>query len=208
MLLLLAVDFKIFIRYDNEGLCAYVRYLFVKYQFYPEKPPKQEMSVKQLKKLRKKLHKKAKKSGEKKGISKKKAKKKKKGFSDILELVKEIADLVFKVLGKGIKYARFHIKKLDITVATQDAAITALTHTAVCNLLNSVIKKIELSGWKIKYGDMECRCDYFAEKFSCEADIVIKIRAGHLIYTVLYSLINYFKFKNENGGNINGKQDK
>lgn len=193
------------IRYDKNGLYAAVRYLFVKYRFYPEKPPKQKMTVKDLKRKRKKLHKKGAKIGEKKKSKKASGKKRTKSFDDILSLVKEISGIVFDILGKGVKYARIYIRNLDITVSTEDAAKTALAHTAVCNVINSMIKRIENAGWRIKYGNMECRCDYLSGKFSCETDIVIRVKVWHLIYTLLSSLIKYFKLTNINGGSTNGK---
>lgn len=200
------VQLKFVIRYD-DGLYASLHVLGLRFRLYPEKPPKQKMSVKKLRKLRKKLLKKKENEGLEKAIGKK-SKKKKKKFSDIAALVKEIAYLVTKISERLFKYLRFNIKKLDIVVATDDPAKTALTFGVVCSTLNQLIDRIESSDCRYKFGDMECRCDYLSNKFSCKADIVLKIRVWQALNVLLYSLTQYFKSDLNKGGIINGQQDK
>ena len=175
---------------------------------YPEPYPDDELSIKELKKMRKRLLKKSKvQKAQTKPVQKKK-KKKKQTFNDIISLLKEVLYLLYYFLEKGIGYAKINIKELDIAVATGDAAKTALTHTAVCEMLNTLIDRIEATDWDFRYGNMECRCDYLSESFSCKANIVVKIRLWHLLRAWLYSLTKYFNSTLINGGSINGKQDK
>lgn len=205
--LILSINIRVIIKYDGEGLYARYNYLFYRKQIYPEPFPKDELSIEELKKMKKKLLKQSKPSKGEGQKTKKKKVAKKKPFEDILSLIKEVVYLLYYFLDKGLSYAKINIKKLDIVVATGDAAKTALTHTAVCQVLNALIERIEATEWDFRFGDMECRCDYLKESFSCNADIVIKIRLWHLLHAWLYSLTKYFNKININGGSTNGKQD-
>lgn len=202
------IRLRIEIKYD-DGLYAVLRVLCFKLQLWPEKPPKQEMSVRELKKRRGKLLK-GKRDRQQSEKLKKKSKKskKKKSFSDIVSLVKEIKSILTAALEKTFNYMQIYIKELDVVVATSDPARTALTYGVVCPLLNQIIAQIEESGCKYRFGNMECRCDFLAKKFSCKAHIIMKIRVWQMLCVLIYSLINYFKSDLYNGGNKNEQQDK
>jgi len=107
------------IKYD-DGLYAVLKILCFRFQLYPEKPPKQEMSVKELKKLRKRLNKKKRDKQTAETLKKKSTTQKKKTFSDVTALVDEIRAIVTEISGRLFKHLRIHIKKLDIVVAAGD----------------------------------------------------------------------------------------
>lgn len=202
------IRLRIDIKYD-EGLYAVLKILCFRFQLYPEKPPKQEMTLRELKRKRKKLLKKKKdKQGTEALKNKGKKKEKKKEFSDIVALVKEIKSILTAALEKTFKYMHIYVKELDVAVATTDPAKTALTYGVVCPLLNQMIRQIENSGCRYKFGRMECRCDFLAKNFSCKAHIILKIRVWQLLHVLIYSLMNYFKSDLYNGGNKNEQQDK
>ena len=193
------------IRYDS-GLFAFVKILFVKIQLYPEKT-KKTLSVRKLKKLRKKLLKKEKKQAVKKKEKKReKSKEKKKSFSDIVSLVREMSSLVISILERLFKYLKIRIRHLEINVATDDAAKTALAYTAVSQSLNCMLYALDkYSRGKCDFENVICRCDYLSEKFSADIDIEFKIRIWQILSILLSSIFSLLKKNMQIGGIANGK---
>lgn len=206
----LCTKLKININYDND-LSVVLRVLFFKFKLYPEKTPKKSMSYKELKKFSKRIKNKEEKRKLKQAYKNKKkenTQKKKKKFSDIVELVKEISSLAMLIIDRLFDYLRIKVKYLDVVVATGDPATTAISYAVVCSTLNILIARIENSNMHYSFNNMECRCDYLAAKSSCKADIEFKIRIWQALYVSLYSLVKYLSTKNNDGGSINGKQNK
>jgi len=131
---LLFLPSAISLHYEDE-LRAYIRVLFVRIRVYPREKRRRgpfrmsrrkaarilaEVEKKKLKKKKRKLEK----------LRKKKARGKKK-LSDILDTVRNISSISSSVIGKFGKRLRTKISRLEIIVATPDAAQTAIAFGAV-----------------------------------------------------------------------------
>ena len=171
--------------YEDE-LRVYVRVCGVKIQLYPKKPPKQRISKKELQKLQTKLRRKKPKTA-KKAVDKPQKEKKKK---DTAATAKEMLNILMPFIKGFMGKAKFIIKKLDITVSTDDAASTALMYTAVCDTLNILIDMLRAKEeWDVRFGHMECRCDYTAGSSSFDTDIMIKIKIWQALVLMLKTVM-------------------
>ncbi len=188
ILLLLFSDVRIYIIYDKELYSYYRALWFIKGYLYPEKGPEKYISAKKLKKRRKKIHKKDTKrlNDKKDSISA--------VFSDVRDMVKELLGLIYVILKKFLGRVRISVRKLDITVATEDAAATALSYALVCDSLNVLTDMLTgTDRINCSFGKLDCRCDYTATQFKAEADILIRIRVIQVIRVLFDSMMEQIK---------------
>lgn len=181
---------RIYVKYDNEELYSYYRvFWFIKKQLYPDEPPERYISIKQLKKTRNKLHK----------TKIKTEKKQKKStptqvFGDVKDMVKELLSLIVIILKRFIGKVKIKVKRLDINVATGDAASTALSYTVVCNTLDVLIDILsDKDKVDCKFVSPNIGCDYVSEKFSAYVDILITIRIWQVIKGLFESVMEEIK---------------
>lgn len=173
--LLLTSDVKISITYLNNELTAYCGFLYLfKIPLYPSAQPRRYMSVKELEKSSKK--KKVKKVSPQKN-KKDEDEKKGKSFSDIRDMLREILELIGIVFKRFIGRIKFRFNTLDITVAASDAATTALTYAAVCSTLDVLLDMLsDKKRVNCEFVSPSVECDFLAEKFSANIDILISVR--------------------------------
>ncbi len=207
LILLLSVNIRIRLLYSGE-LVGVLRVLFFKFRLFPEKAPKKSLTVKQLRRLEKKEEKKKQKKAakkKKKGNSTTeknvKKEKKKRTFSDIRELISEISEIALHFVKRFFPKLHVDIHKLNLTVATNDAAKTALTYGAVCQSVSYLIALLEEnSKLKIKPRAIDVNTDYTKEKFDADIDIELYLRLGNIISLGFSTLTKYIKQQAKKGG--------
>lgn len=102
----------------------------------------------------------------------------------ILDFLKHLYDIT-----NGKMHVR--VKRLRISVATGDAATTAILYGSVIGVAAAIIEFIEERFFRIHRdpGDMQIRADYLASKPSAEVDIVCSIRLYRLLSIGVSSLL-------------------
>lgn len=174
----------------NKELTAYLKLFgFFKLKIYPPKPKK--LSLKKQKtnakgQANKKKKKKTADISEKGGANK-----------DLRSLISELYELVLSIIKRMSYKLRIRVKELDVTVAGEDPAKTALLYSAVCNSLSVFADMI--SGFekiKCRIDKLHCGCDFTATEFVFKADIVISIRVYRAVGAAIGILIDYLKRTN------------
>ena len=183
-----------------------LRILFIKIQLFPkiQKQPKlkhyspKQIAKREAKKKKKsdaKLKKKAKK--EQKKAKKAPEEKKKMKLSDITELVSLVLSLVKTFFLKFAKHLRLDLTKIHITIASEDAAKTAIEYGAVSagvsclyEILDSKLK-VRPKGTK----DIELNADFLGEKPTVDIVISASLRVWHALDILLAVAITFVKKK-------------
>ena len=168
--------------YDNE-LRIYARALFVRIKILPRKKKK-------LKKKKKAADKKAKKEL-------KEQKKGKKSLSDVLGTVSEITSLASGVLGRFGRHFHVRISRLQINVATPDAAQTAIAYGAIEAALTQLYATLGQSkNFKLpKDKNFFVRADFASEEMSARIKIHFSFSIFSLISALIVTLIKNFFYK-------------
>ena len=188
ILLALFSNVRIYIIYDKELYSYYRVFWFYKDTLYPEKGPEKHISAKRIKSRRKKLHKKSTKrlTDKKDTIGE--------VFTDVKDMVTELLELIYIILKKFLGKIDIKVRKLDITVSTDDAAATALTYAFVCDSLNVLVDILRNTDRiTCSFDRLDCRCDYTETQFKAEVDVLIKIRVIQVIRVLFDSMIEQIK---------------
>lgn len=87
------------------------------------------------------------------------------------------------------------VSKIVITVATGDAATTAITYGAVLAAVASLVALLEkitnLDG--MKKAEVSVKCDYIAEKTSADIHIALSLRVWHLFDFIFSAIAAFLK---------------
>ncbi len=188
ILLALLSNVRIYIVYDKELYSYYRVFWFYKDQLYPEKGPEKYISAKKLKGRRRKLQKKRTKrlTDKKESIGE--------VFTDVRDMVTELLELIYIILKRFLGRVDIIVRKLDITVATDDAASTALTYAFVCDSVGVFADMLSNSERiSCSFEEMDCRCDYISTQSKVEADVLIKIRIIRIIKVLFDSMMEQIK---------------
>ncbi len=212
ILLLLAAVFWLWVRfiflYDEEGLRVLLRIGPVRLTLYPRKRGKvrpgrysRATLAKQEAKAERKRLKKAEKD-RKKTVKKGKAatetkKQEKKSFSDVRGLVDLIRKLVFTVFSRFFRYLRVDVAKLNIVVATEDAAKTAVLFGAVTAAVSNLCELLEntIHFAAGKNSEISVRADFLRERTEAEIHISLRMRAWHFLAIAFGAAITFLKEK-------------
>ena len=187
------------IAYSDE-IELYVRVLFLKIRILPSKEKKypHSMSAKKATKIRESMRKKAEKkrvSAEEKAKAKeeKKTSKEKKSISEIIAIVKMVSDIAVTVIGKFFKHLRIKVARIKITVATGDAATTAIAYGAVSQSLNVLMPALESvkNFENIDKADIKIDLDYAAEAPTIDIKLGFSIRVWH-VFDLAFSALGRF----------------
>ena len=188
ILLILFSDVRIYIKYDQELYSYFRALIFLKGPIYPEKGPEKYISAKKIKKRRAKLHKQSTKrmSDKKDSIGE--------VFTDVKDMVTELLELIYIILKKFLGRVRIKVKNIDITVATDDAASTALTYALVCDSINVLVDMLSNSDRiNCRFYKLDCRCSYTDSTPKAEVDVLIKIRIIQVIRALFDSMMEQIK---------------
>ncbi len=210
---LLSLKARITICYRDE-LTLSVKVLFIKIGILPkkEKVGPHSMSAKKAKKIREAAAKKEKKKREAALEKKaKKAQKKenkknapKKSISEIMDMISLIRKLVAIVIRRFFKHLRIDIARLRITVATGDAATTAIAYGAITqsiNLLLPVLERVKNFGLP-RTTELDIQPDFTAEAPDVDIVISFSLRVWHLFHVAFGALKTLIKHL------VNGKMKK
>lgn len=198
------ISANLILTYDG-ALSLYLRVLFLKIKITPREKKKTSLRKYTLKRYKrslereaakreKKKRRKANNKAEKKSTKKKKEtdleqkEKSKKGVKDIIELV----GLVSAALGGLIKSFGKHLKikmiRMNIIVATGDAAKTAVVYGTVCQGVAYIMELLyNLTGFTVKRnGEVTVSPDFTAETSTIDLKFVFKLRVWH-VFAMLFS---------------------
>ena len=195
--LLLSTKIILRIKYDDK-LIAYIRILFIKIPLYPKEERKKRyphsMSRRKAKKIKESLSKKEKKPSKKSKDEKEKSEKK--GKNDILSIISIITAFVKNFLKKFLNSARIKVAKLHVTVATDEAAKTAVMYGAVSQSVNVLFPMLEgIKNFKKlpKEKDLSVEPDFLSDKSRIDADITLYVRVGGALKAIIYACAKAFK---------------
>ena len=201
--LLLLTKVTLRIRY-KESLCIDLKILFIKLRIYPSKKKpkryKHSMSKRKAKKIRDSLKKKPKKERKifkkKKKDEEKDKKEKKLDKNDILSIISIIINFVKNFIRLFSKSIRLKASRIHLTVATDNAASTALTYAAVTESINVLFPLLDgLKAVKrLPHGkDLSVGVDFIAEEPTIDIEIELYIRVIRALGSVLGASIKAFK---------------
>ena len=194
------------VEYNGE-LALSVRVLFIKIKILPKKDNRKKvrsMSRKKSERIERQLKKKADKKQlkkaakkEKKESEKKEKEKKKVSLSGILDTVSLITSIVRAALGSFFGHLRVDVAKFKITVATGDAASTAVAYGAVSQAVSYLLALFKdnkrVKG--LKTAEMDVVCDFLGESPSADIKISFSIRVWHIFHLAFASLKALIKHK-------------
>ncbi len=214
ILLILFIKVKVYFEYDGE-LSLSVGALFLKFRILPsdeELLSSDELSLAEKRRLLKKLQKKKRKNEkkeEKKLLKRKKAKgkkkkekkkaeeeakpkpKKKRSVKAIIRLAARVAKFLLKRF-KGHLY--IDLKELDIAVATEDAATTALAFGGVSQATAYLLAVLDsASRFKFDNSRVNVRADFLSDKTKASVKLVFGIRIGSAIVTAVGAAFTFLK---------------
>lgn len=194
----------------SDTLTLYLKFLFFKIKIVPTPPKKvslRKYSLKRYKKSIEKERKKQAKKGKKKENTSDKHKvaakerssksENKRTASDILELVNTILAVVKKLLASFGKHLKIKTVRLRITVATEDAAKTAVVYGAVCQAVSYIMELLyNITGFTVsKSGEVTVEPDFTAEKSSADIKVVFKLRVWHVLAMLAAGALAFIKKK-------------
>ena len=197
--LLLSTKIILRIKYDDK-LIAYIRILFIKIPLYPKEERKKRyphsMSRRKAKKIKDSLTKKKKEKKPSKKSKDEKEKSEKKDKNDILSMISIITAFVKNFLKKFLNSARIKVAKLHVTVATDEAAKTAVMYGAVSQSVNVLFPMLEgIKNFKKlpKEKDLLVEPDFLSDKSRIDADITLYVRVGGALKAIIYACAKAFK---------------
>lgn len=196
---LLSLKATIIIAYSDEVTLT-VRVLFLKIRILPKKEKKNgphSMSASKAQKIRRKLAKKERAKREKKAqkeIRKKQAPPKpKKSVAEILDLIAMVRKLVSAVVKRFFKHLRVNVARLNVKIATGDAASTAIAYGAVTQSINVLFPLLEpIKNFGLpETTEVDIQPDFLSE--SSEIDILISfsLRVWH-VFDIAFSALGAF----------------
>ena len=203
--LILSLRIKIIIAF-KDSLSVYLGILFFRIRLFPTKFKKRKkkgpfrMSAKQAAKIRERVRQreeqkrlrriqKAKEKEEKKKKAledKEKQQEKPKGegkidLSVVLDILGAVRSLVTDLISVSLSHFRLDLARLHITVATEDAATTAIAYGSVCAALDSLLRALEpLKGFNApKAKDISVDYDFLSEETKLDIKVVMSMRVWH-----------------------------
>ena len=188
-ILILSLRASINIVLDNE-LFVYLRILFIKIRLFPSKKKKFDP-----KKHERKQNKKANKP--KVVLKELNANSDQElGVLDKINSFKDMISVIFKAFGK---YLHVKLAKIHITVATGDAAQTAILYGAVSGAVACIIEIIDniTNLKKIKSSSVLIAPDFVSQKSEVKINITLSLSVYGALVTLAKSLWRYVILKNK-----------
>ena len=165
-----------------NGVNVTARYLIFKRELYPA-PPKKEKKKKPKEQKKKEKPKKEQTAD----------------FSNVLSQLKELTEILKKLLVKLKKRLRITLRKLYITVGSDEAAKTAMIYGAVCVACDELLETMKrFLKFRIK-GDnaVGVNADFTSEKISADTDVEFSMSVISALAIVLPALAEYTKQKDK-----------
>ena len=193
ILAILMLRVGLILRYEEEVS------LFFKYRIFPRKstPKVKEFSAKGIRSKLDKDKEKLDKQNEKEKKEKVKAAPKKK--TNVIETVKLVADILSTLVEKLLRYLRVRVACLELTVATDDAAKTAIQYGIAVQIVQYIVTTLEcITDFKVERdGNVRVDCDFCADRSLLKVDMEFSIRLWQAIAMALGAgakyVLNYGK---------------
>ena len=195
VLLALLLSLKITLRITYEdSLRVYLKVFFVKTRLYPSKKKEKKyphsMSKRKARKIKDSLQKKSK--------PKKKKKKEEKPIekNDLISIVSITTNFVKNFISTFTRAVRVKFSRMHITVASEDAATTAILYGAITQSVNVLFPLIDniKNVKKLPSGkELSVRADFLADKPTVDIDINLYVRVGGALKALFSAGIRTFK---------------
>lgn len=195
VLLALLLSLKITLRITYEdSLRVYLKVFFVKTRLYPSKKKEKKyphsMSKRKAQKIKDSLQKKSK--------PKKKKKKEEKPIAknDLISIVSITTNFVKNFISTFTRAVRVKFSRMHITVASEDAATTAILYGAITQSVNVLFPLIDniKNVKKLPSGkELSVRADFLTDKPTVDIDINLYVRVGGALKALFSAGIRTFK---------------
>lgn len=189
--------------FDGENIELTVRYGPFRIRIMPKKPKKIKLSDYSYKKTHKKKKKKKEEPEPKKKTKAKKKKKteptegeaeKKEGGINVLGLLLDLRGAILDVLKRFPKKLRLVIYRLRITVATDNAASTAITYGEVTQGVGAALTLAQAKAdVRVKDDAVMIAYDFLSDKITADVKLSLSIRVGSVVYIGLRFVFNFIK---------------
>ncbi len=194
-LLLSCVDFCFAYNTDLGEPLVYVRFLFLKIPIYPKKKHV-KVSRYSYKKLQKRLKKQRKSKADKKS-KKTIAKSQEKSIKSVYRKIKLLLFLLKRIYRTFLDSLKIKIKKICITVGSDDSAKTAYLYGGIYAALGSALTlihdQINLIG--ADENNITVSADFLSDRITAELKITLSIRLFAVIAVAFKAAYNYLKLK-------------
>ena len=197
---LLSIKITLRIKY-TDSLSVYLKIFFVKIKLHPSKKEKKRyphsMSKRKAQKIKDSLKKKSKKKKEKKKAEvTEKENEEATDKNDLLSIISIVLSFVRSFIRLFSRAIRIKASRLKVTVATEEAAQTALTYTAITQSINLFFPLLDglKNVKKLPRGkELSVDIDYLSDTPTLDIDIELYIRVGRALKAVCGAAINAFK---------------
>lgn len=116
-------------------------------------------------------------------------KKKKTTLPELLDVVLDVFNLVRLLLAEIIKYARLKLCYIDVKVATDDAAETALIYGSVSGAIYSAVELLDaFLNVKKNYKKINIYPSFSETKPKIKLKIILSVKPIHVIFTAMHVL--------------------
>ncbi len=197
---MLIAPIKVRIRYISEPN-VYFRYLFFKYTVLPEKKQRKDGFFKKfIKKILPKKHKKKKKTAEVEASDKKSER----SISDMLDFLSYITDFLRHILKGFFKRLKIKVAKINITVATGDAAKTAIMYGVTSQAVSYLLEILSnVTNLKRSFkSEINVLSDFISDESKMELDIKLYYRPIWAIGLLFSTLIHVMKKPHKKKSNV------
>lgn len=127
--------------------------------------------------------------------------KKKKNVEDVLGLVGQVLGAL-QGLGKSFgKHLRIDAVRMKITVASEDAAKTALLYAAVCESVACFLELLStITNFKAKHREqISVEPDFLSEKSTADIHLVFRLRVWHVLAMLFSALVGFIRKRFQSG---------
>ena len=184
ILFILFLRVSIQLVYENE-LAVVLKVLCFKYTLFPKR---KKLNVKKFsaKGIRRKLEK------DKKILNKKQVKEQnKKSNTGIVDTLKNAYEILSVLVSRLLKYLKIRVVRLDVVIATDDAAKTAIQYGLAVQTVQYLVTVLEqITNFKVKKNcGINVSCDFLTEKSKLDLNIVMSLRVWQAIVILIRSAL-------------------
>ena len=112
--------------------------------------------------------------------------KKPRGIPEVIESISSVIDLIKAIFGEFIRYARVKVCYVDVKIATDDAAHTALVYGAASSAVYLALEFLDtVVTMKKNYKKISVYPDFASDKTEAKLKIILKIKPIHVILAAL-----------------------
>lgn len=189
LLLLLLLPLTVDLSFKNEF------WLKIKYSGITFFDSEKRVKLKKAKKKKRKSHKKAAETTPKKENFFKKTYKQK-GLLDTIRYFAKVLKLLFEKIGWVFKYLKFRKFYFDLSVATPDAATTAINYGKICGAVYPIISFLETNA-DFKSKDVSIKPNFDKTDTEFQISVSVTTRAFFLLVAIFAIFLKILKLQRE-----------